>query len=186
MAPTRNRGRRPAGAARARGAGHLRPAPSVKRTPPRARRSRKNPSRSPRRLVVVFVLLALAFGGIGARLVMLQVVQNPEFARLAAAQRERDFVFPPHRGAIFDRNGESLGVAVELQTVFTDPTQVENAYEAAAKLAPVLRMSRRMLEEKLTEQNQFQYLARQMRPGRAKQVEALELPGIYVKPEPKR
>jgi cell division protein FtsI (penicillin-binding protein 3) len=117
---------------------------------------------------------------------MLQVIQYPEFARLAAAQRERDFVFPPHRGAIFDRNGESLGVSVELQTVFTDPSQVDNAYEAAAKLAPVLRMSRPMLEEKLTEQNQFQYLARQVRPGRAKQVEALELPGIYVKPEPKR
>jgi cell division protein FtsI (penicillin-binding protein 3) len=117
---------------------------------------------------------------------MLQVVQYPEFARLAAAQRERDFVFPPHRGAIFDRNGESLGVAVELQTVFTDPTQVENAYEAAAKLSPVLRMPRRQLEETLTAPNQFQYLARQVSPKKAKKVEALELPGIYVKPEPKR
>jgi cell division protein FtsI (penicillin-binding protein 3) len=132
------------------------------------------------------VLLALAFGGIGARLVMLQVLQYPEFARLAAAQRERDFVFPPHRGAIFDRNGESLGVSVELQTVFTDPSQVENAYEAAAKLSPILRMSRRELEERLTAPNQFQYLARQVSPRKAKTVEALELPGVYVKPEPKR
>jgi len=168
------------------GAGHLRPAPSVRRAPARRPGVRKDSSRSPRRLVAVFVLLALAFGGIGARLVMLQVIQYPEFARLAAAQRQRDLVFPPHRGAIFDRNGESLGISVELQTVFTDPSQVENAYEAAAKLAPVLRIPRRELEEKLAAPNQFQYLVRQVSPRKAEQVEALELPGIYVKPEPKR
>ena len=134
----------------------------------------------------MFVVLTLAFGGIGARLVMLQVVQYPEFASLAAAQRERDIVFPPHRGSVFDRNGQSLGVSVELQTVFTDPSQVENAYEAAAKLAPVLRIPRRRLEEKLSATNQFQYLARQLSPRRAERVEELELPGVYVKPEPKR
>lgn len=134
----------------------------------------------------MLVLLALAFGAIAARLVMLQVVQYPKFAGLAAAQRERDFVFAPHRGAIFDRNGESLGVSVELQTVFTDPSQVENAYEAAARLAPVLNLPRKELEAKLTAQNQFQYLAREVSPRRAKRVQALELPGVYAKPEPKR
>jgi cell division protein FtsI (penicillin-binding protein 3) len=129
------------------------------------------------------------FGAMGARLFVLQAVQFPQYARLAAQQRQRELTFAAQRGTIFDRNGEMLAQSVELQTVFTDPVHVNDAYSTARKLAPVLGMSRRTLEEKLLgsfDGDRFEYLARQVAPRVAKKVEKLNLPGVYMRPEPKR
>jgi cell division protein FtsI (penicillin-binding protein 3) len=184
---------------RSRGSSRGRAAPSRRsgarrpRTAPAAVRRRGTAhgrqTRSPRRLVALFVFSALAFAAIGARLVVLQIGQFPRFAELAAEQRERQVTFPAHRGAIFDRNGESLAISVELQTVFTDHVHVEDVYRTAARLAPVLGQSRVELEDKLQPDwpgDQFEYLARQINPDLAQRVTDLNLPGIYVKPEPKR
>jgi cell division protein FtsI (penicillin-binding protein 3) len=183
--PGRSRSRR------ATGPSHLRVAPSVYGGSGRSPRTRRHntPSRSPRRLAALLIMVLAAFGAIGARLVVLQVGQFPRFARLAAAQREREFTFPAHRGTIFDRNGESLAISVELQTVFTDHVHVEDPYRTAAKLAPLLDQPRDVIERKLHPSwsgDQFEYLARQIDPGIAQEIKDLELPGIYLKPEPKR
>jgi cell division protein FtsI (penicillin-binding protein 3) len=191
MAATRNPPRSPGRSRRATGPSHLRVAPSVYRGSARgaAPRRRGVPSRSPRRLLALLTMLVIAFGAMAVRLVVLQIGQFPKFARLAAAQREREFTFPAHRGTIFDRNGESLAISVELQTVFTDHIHVEDPYRTAAKLAPLLDQPRRVIERKLQPSwsgDQFEYLARQIDPGIAQDVEELRLPGIYLKPEPKR
>lgn len=194
MATTKGRGRSTTARTRERGSPQRRAAPSRKRS---GKTHGRNPagargearSRSPRRLVAVFIISALAFGAIAARLVVLQVGQFPRFAELAADQRERQVTFPAYRGAIFDRNGESLAISVQLDTIFTDHVHVEDVYRTAARLAPVLDQSREELEDKLQPSwpgDQFEYLARQVSPRLAKSVEALKLPGIYVKPEPKR
>lgn len=178
-----------------------RPAPTPRRaraarpasTPRRARAERPAPPtvavRAPRRLVALLVVVTIAFGGMVIRLVTLQIGENPRFARLAADQRQRSYTFPAHRGGIFDRNGESLAISIELQTVFTDHVHIEDAARVAAKLAPVLDMSRREIEEKLRPEwpgDQFEYIARQVSPKTADEVEKLDLPGIYMRPEPKR
>jgi cell division protein FtsI (penicillin-binding protein 3) len=134
-------------------------------------------------------MVLIAFIAMGTRLVVLQIGQFPRFARLAEAQRQRDFTFPAHRGTIFDRNGESLAISVELQTVFTDHVHIEDPYRTAAQLAPLLGQSRRVIERKLQPSwsgDQFEYIARQIDPGVAQQIQELHLPGIYLKPEPKR
>jgi cell division protein FtsI (penicillin-binding protein 3) len=195
MAATRSTSRSAAARSRNQRSTHRGSTPPRNRTTSRPRTRRRLPptsrhkSRSPRRLVALFVISALAFAAMGARLVVLQVAQFPRFARLAADQRERQYTFPAHRGAIYDRNGESLAISVEFQTVFTDHVHITNAYEASAKLSPVLGVTRRSLEEKLQPDwagDQFEYLARQISPKIADKVEALNIPGIYVKPEPKR
>jgi cell division protein FtsI/penicillin-binding protein 2 len=139
--------------------------------------------------MVVLALITIAFAAMGARLVVLQVAQFPRYAKLAAAQRQREYTFPSQRGTIFDRNGESLAISVELQTVFTDHVHVRNPHTTAAELAPVLDLSRKEIEAKLQPSfpgDQFEYLARQVSAKVARRVEALRLPGIYLKPEPKR
>jgi cell division protein FtsI (penicillin-binding protein 3) len=198
MAATRSPGRPSGARTRSRESPRTRAAPSrvvrprtgTSRTARRARRAgHRSRARGSRRLIAVFVISVLAFAAIGARLVVLQVAQFPRFAELAAEQRERQVIFPAHRGAIFDRNGESLAISVQLQTVFTDHVHVKDVYRTAAALAPVLGQSREELEQKLQpgwEGDQFEYLARQIGPKLAQRVELLELPGIYVKPEPKR
>lgn len=150
------------------------------------KRRRKARSRSPLRLVALFCIFTLAFVGMASRLVLVQIVDGPRYAELAVAQRDRLIELPARRGAILDREGEPLAISVDLQTVWTDPEQVEDPASQAAKLSSVLKLDATELEEKLACDCRFQYLARQVPPKVAQVIKDLDLPGIYLEPEPKR
>ena len=145
-------------------------------------------SRSPGRLVALFLLLSLTYAAMAGRLVVLQVVEGPAYARLAADQRERVIEFAARRGAILDRDGQALAVSVDMKTIFADPYFVEHPRRTARKLAPALgeHGDAGELAAKLTEKARYVYLARQVPAGVADRVEALNLPGIYSETEPKR
>lgn len=123
------------------------------------------------------------------RLVTLQILDASRYERLAENQRERVIAFPARRGAIFDRNGESLAVSLDYEMIFVDPAHVEDIELVAASLAPVLDIPAEELVPKLAGAvpgDRFEYIARQVSPDIAKKVRALELPGIYFEDEPKR
>lgn len=120
---------------------------------------------------------------------MLQVIEAPAYAKLAADQRERQVVFPARRGAVFDRDGEPLAISVDLFTVFADPSLVEDPADAAARLAPVLRKRAASLEKKLRGTfpgDRFEYLARFVEPDLARLIRSLKVPGVYLETAPKR
>ena len=142
-----------------------------------------------KRLVALFVVFTLVFMAMAARLVMLQVVQAPAYAKLASSQRRTVHEYPAKRGAIFDREGEPLAISIDLQSICVDPSMVEDPREAAAQLAPILGEEPVVLEGKLLGTfpgDRFEYLARQVEPKVAKKVEKLALPGIFMQSEPKR
>jgi cell division protein FtsI (penicillin-binding protein 3) len=139
--------------------------------------------------LVLLVVLTLAFVGMAVRLVSLQVLDFPRYSRLAAAQRQREVVFPAPRGTVFDRNGESLAITVQLRTVWVDPTQVTDMEGTARKLSAYLDEPARVIAGKLVggvPGDEFEYVARQIDPKLASKIESLGLPGIHVTPEPKR
>ena len=160
------------------------------RSAPRSNRATRAPrSQSPRRLVALFTFFAFAFVALAAKLVSLQIVDAPAYARLAADQRERVIEFPARRGAILDREGEPLAISVDLHMVYTDHIHVTDEAETAAALAPILDQPAPLLEQKLqpsSPDDQFEFLARQVQPRVARKIRALRLPGIYMRPEPKR
>jgi cell division protein FtsI/penicillin-binding protein 2 len=124
-----------------------------------------------------------------ARLFVLQIVEAPAYAKIAANQRERIIEFPARRGVMFDRNGEPLAMSVDLNMVYTDHIHVENIPATARKLSPILGLPIRELEEKLTPSvpgDQFEYLAHEVAPRTARRIKQMKIPGIYMKPEPKR
>lgn len=145
-------------------------------------------SRSPGRLIALFLLLSVTYVAMAGRLVVLQVVEGPAYARLAADQRERVIEFAARRGAILDRDGQALAVSVDMKTIYADPYFVESPRRTAAELAPVLgdHADAGELAAKLTEKARYVYLARQVSAEVADRVEALDLPGIYSETEPKR
>ena len=137
----------------------------------------------------MFVFFSLAFVAMAARLVTLQIVEAPAYAKLAANQREREIVFPARRGAILDRAGEPLAISVDLHMIYTDHIHVRNDALTAAKLSRVLEEDAGDIEEKLQPDfpgDQFEFLARQVGPKEARRIKALKLDGIYMKIEPKR
>ena len=144
---------------------------------------------SPRRLSAALVLVLACFCALGARLVVLQVVEGDSYDRLALNQRERAVAFPARRGAIFDRSGNPLAISVDLQTIYTDPALVEDPTSEAVALAEILGRSPVALEALLRGDpswSRFEYIARRVSPRVARAVEGLDLAGVYMKPEPKR
>lgn len=134
----------------------------------------------------MFAVFSLAFMGMASRLFVLQIVEGPEYSKLAVAQRDSVITFPARRGAILDREGEPLAISIDLHTVWADPTHVEDPAAEAKKLAPVLGLDPVEVEQKLACECRFQYLARQVGAKLAQNVKRLDLPGIYMEAEPKR
>ncbi len=140
------------------------------------------------RLIATFAILMLAFGGMAVRLVVLQIVESPGYALIASKQRESTRPFPARRGSIYDRNGKSLAISVDLQTVYADPALVTDARREARRLAPLLGTPAASLQRVLEgdPQSRFEYVARQIDPALARRIENLKLAGVFARPEPKR
>ncbi|GIJ37309.1 peptidoglycan D,D-transpeptidase FtsI family protein [Micromonospora andamanensis] len=167
--------------------------------PPPRRPSRK-PPRPPRladpgrRLRLGTALTLALFAAVGVRLVVLQAVDTPAYADGGLADRTRTVQLPAPRGAIFDRSGEAaLAHSVEARYVYADPTRVVDVAATARALSPLLGIPASELAEKMKPRkringvdSQFEYLARGVDIGRAKEIMALKLPGIAAHRDERR
>jgi cell division protein FtsI/penicillin-binding protein 2 len=103
-----------------------------------------------RRLLLLAILLAAAFAGLGYRLVDLQVLRHESLSVLAQQNTQRQFFFEPRRGDILDCKGNLLATSISVKTVCADPSLLGN-YQAdvARAIAPLLQMSESDLIQKL-------------------------------------
>ncbi|GIJ21401.1 cell division protein FtsI [Micromonospora lutea] len=165
------------------------------RPPPR----RRKPPRPPRladpgrRLRLGTALTLALFVAVGVRLVVLQTVDTPAYADGGRADRIKTVPLPAPRGAIYDRDGAALAHSVEARYVYADPTRVEDIAGTARALSPLLGMPASELAEKMKPRkringvdSQFEYLARGVDIGRAKEIMALKLPGIATARDERR
>jgi len=84
-------------------------------------------------------LLALAFFGLGYRLVDLQVVHHDKFAAIAQRLTHHEYLLEPRRGDILDCRGSLLATTELVKTVCADPVMIRDKQaEVARTLAPLL------------------------------------------------
>jgi cell division protein FtsI (penicillin-binding protein 3) len=103
-----------------------------------------------RRAALLLLLLAVAFVGLAARLVDLQVVRHDELSVLAQRNTEREFFQAPRRGDILDVNGNILATSVPVKTICADPSLIGSQAPAVARvLAPLLQLNEAALAQKL-------------------------------------
>lgn len=148
-------------------------------------------------LLGVYLLVALVIVG---QLVRIQVVDAPGYAGLSVAQRARTVELAAERGRIYDREGDVLATTVRAATIYADPrafrpSQTPTGHTVppagdleatTAALAKLLGSEPAAVEERLTRERHFVYLARQVDHELGQQVAALDLPGIGVIAEPRR
>ena len=79
-----------------------------------------------RRLAMVLFGLLLWSAGIEARLFYLQVIQHDVLTQRAERQQQKTRMMPAKRGDILDREGGVLAMSVEVESIFVDPSQVED------------------------------------------------------------
>src|SRR5438067_2625991 len=104
-----------------------------------------------RRLLMLALLLAAAFAGLGYRLVDLQVVRHDELSVKAQQNTQQDLQLEPRRGDILDAKGNLLATSIFVKTVCADPSLLGNRQaEVAHVLAPFLQKSEAQLVQQLT------------------------------------
>jgi cell division protein FtsI (penicillin-binding protein 3) len=142
------------------------------------------------RLLICAAMLACWTAGIEARLVYLQVVEHGEMMARADRQQLRTLKLPAKRGEIVDRYGHVLAYSVDADSIAADPSDIENPDEVSRLVCGALDacsgQQRQLMAERLRGKSQFAYLARQVSPGEASRVRALDIPGVLFFKESRR
>jgi cell division protein FtsI (penicillin-binding protein 3) len=139
-----------------------------------------------RRAFALLLLIAGAFMAIGAKLVVIQGVDSAHYLAAGGSEWEQTISLPGQRGGILDRNGDELAISIPQSTIYADPHQVNDPLTEAAALAPILSIPAPTLDDMLTEDSGFVYLAHTVADATAARVAKLDLAGIYSLQEPKR
>ena len=101
--------------------------------------------------MLLLLLLAVAFAGLGYRLVDLQVVRHDELTAKAELYTQHEYWLAPRRGDILDVNGNLLAESVPVKTVCADPSFIVPQQAVVAQaLAPLLQMNAADLCRRLT------------------------------------
>src|SRR4051794_3699068 len=143
-----------------------------------------------RRLAVGALLFGMWTVAIEARLVYLQVRQYGSFMARAQKQQMRTVTAPAKRGEILDRTGRVLAYSVDADSVFADPTEIDNPDAVARAVCGALdecaAADRQAMARKLRGAGQFTYLQRKVSPDEEQRIRALKLHGVAFLKESRR
>lgn len=136
--------------------------------------------------------LLLVFAGLIAalswRAVDLQVLDKQFLQNQGDARHLRVVEIPAHRGVISDRNGEPLAISSPVDSVWVNPKEFVRADGDARRLARLLDLEPRLLERRLRERSdrEFLYVQRHVAPELGEQIMALGLHGVALQREYRR
>lgn len=89
-------------------------------------------------LIVAFFILWI--GGIGVRLVHLQINQHEILREKALNQRRDKTKEKQLRGTIYDRSDRALAISLKVKSLYADPSEIEDVDAAAKEIAKVLKV----------------------------------------------
>ncbi|MEP7149806.1 MAG: penicillin-binding protein 2 [Acidobacteriota bacterium] len=103
------------------------------------------------RFMLIIAVFVLWIGGISARLVHLQVKQHEWLTEKAKDNRTDKKSSKFLRGTIYDRNGRTLAISVNVKTLFADATEITDVKVAAKSIARVLGINETKLAQQLSQ-----------------------------------
>ena len=137
------------------------------------------------RLSIVYVALSCATLMLIWRVVDLHVFHKDFLQNQGDARYLRVVPIPAHRGMILDRHGEPLAISTPVDSVWVQPTAFTSAFNDWPKLAKLLKLDLAHVQRTVSQRKdkEFVYLKRHISPDLARQVMALELPGVNLQRE---
>jgi penicillin-binding protein 2B len=158
----------------------------------------KNPIISKRAVIMVYIFIALFFL-LGARILYIQwdkEVQGHALQVLAEEKWTKQQTLFAERGKIYDKNGIEIARDIPAYTLVAvlkggkDVEVIDDPYETARKLAPILNMDVNDLTKRLTKENAYQVefgiKGRNISYTKKQEIEQLNLPGISFTKEKRR
>ena len=135
----------------------------------------------PKRAKAVFYVMLAIGVYLMWRLVDVQVLKGPVFAKEALAQRSDTVDVFARRGSITDRDGNVLVRSLPSESVYAVPHDLTDPDKTVADLQRVLGKVDAQTVEALHDKHlQFFWVARKIAHEEAERVQALELPGIAL------
>jgi cell division protein FtsI/penicillin-binding protein 2 len=130
------------------------------------------------RASVLFWLILIVAGLLGARLYKVQISESAALAADAGDEQRSTFPISGRRGDVVDRFGVAFATSLPASAIYAQPGQVRNPIHAARMLAPLLGYSVADIESVLHENASYVYIARNVTQPIADRVDRLGLPGI--------
>lgn len=153
-----------------------------------------------RRSLVLFALLATVLGALIFRIGYWQIVRGNEMKEAVLRQQTSEAAINASRGTIYDRNQKVLAESATVNTVVCNPQQIKKdggELIVASSLAEILGMDKEEIFEKITKDNQFQYIKKRVTVEEADAIKKLKdssvdkemaklFSGIYFEEDSKR
>lgn len=128
-------------------------------------------------------LTALMLSCIGFGLLILvrsayiQILNNPRLERMAKRQYQSHSLIRPNRGFILDRQGESLAINVETQSLAANPSKIGQKKQLARLLSRSTDLSYSRLLQKFNEDREFVWLKRHLSNSELKHLKRTRIMG---------
>ncbi|QKG84773.1 stage V sporulation protein D [Kroppenstedtia pulmonis] len=142
-----------------------------------------------KRLFIALLIGLLLFAGLLVRLAYVQFVQGKWLNTKAQDLWNRDIPFEGKRGRMLDRNGEVMAYNVSAPSVLAIPAQIKNPAHTTKQLAQILLASEDKIYKMLTKKQLIVRITpegRKVSEERAREIQALRIPGIVVAEDNKR
>ncbi|NLY10371.1 MAG: PASTA domain-containing protein [Firmicutes bacterium] len=120
------------------------------------------------------------------RLGYLQIPSKRRLEQIARGQRISPTTVDAQRGAILDRNFQTLAVSIGADAVWVVPSEIEDFEATAKNLAPYLSLSESEILTQLKSRNNNFYLERKLTPQASQAIRDMRMPGIRLLERPQR
>lgn len=138
------------------------------------------------RWCLAVAMLAIGFGVLVVRLVLLQVVSAEELSMRAVQQREKETLIEAERGTIFDRKERILATNLEVPSLYAVPSMIDRPGRVARKLSRILGMDAETIEHLFGHGRDFVWIKRKITPDLERDIMAMNIDGVGIVPESKR
>ncbi len=114
------------------------------------------------RLVSLLVFFLIAFAGLTVRAFQLQIVENGRLKARASDQYRKTIDILPERGEIYDRNLNELAISMEVDSVYAQPSMIEDRRTAAEAVSSIVSVDAGSVYKRLRDKSSFVWLKRQI------------------------
>lgn len=131
-------------------------------------------------IIVLSIILKLAF---------IQIIDNKNLHNKAIQLWQRSFPVEANRGLILDANNNVLATNLTTSSLVVVPSQISDSANTAISLSKILNVSEEVIYEKITKKVSIQRIqpeGRQLDDEKARRIDRLKLPGVYLIKDTKR
>ena len=143
--------------------------------------------RKPRlRWLLIWAVAVVWMAAVVGRLAYLQLYCYGDYFAKAQRQQQRTFEVSPPRGDIYDRKGRELAISIPMDSVFADPSDMNDPGMVARLLAPALDMPPAEIEQKIRDASKPVRIAKKLAPETVERIDEMNLKGVFFQKENRR